>query len=401
MTVKVYRVKHRSGYAYTVCWHAGGRRQQRQFAKLSDAQDEAALRAAQLNSGRIEAAKSTMGVEDSAILAELRRLAAPLPPVSAIEEWARAREICGGHLIEAARAWAEKHSAASLPDVTVEDAVARFVAAKKRSGVDVRASYLRQLGRDERTSKRGPDRKVPSFLDAFRGQLIRSLTHQAIQAHLDSIPHPVSRNTRRTRIVTLFRWARKAGLLPQDLQTAAERTDAAQQENPVVGVITAEQLRRAFTLVRSKKKAYIPALALAALCGMRRSEVHAQEWKDIDLDRKFVRVTKAKRGTPARRLVPLNEAAIAWLSPFHQESGPVCENLTLDRVRDICRTADLDLADNGFRHSYISARVAVDSNVPSIALDAGNSPKVIFRHYRELMRPEEGADYLGVLPEPN
>jgi hypothetical protein len=75
----------------------------------------------------------------------------------------------------------------------------------------------------------------------------------------------------------------------------------------------------------------------------------------------------------------------------------MCSNLALDRIRGICRTARLDLADNGFRHTYISARVAMTSDLPRVALEAGTSEKVIRKHYLELMPKEEGAAWFDAI----
>jgi len=43
---------------------------------------------------------------------------------------------------------------------------------------------------------------------------------------------------------------------------------------------------------------------------------------------------------------------------------------------------------NAMRHSYISYRVAETQKVAQVALEAGNSPQMIFQHYRELVRPK-------------
>ena len=399
VATKVYRFQRKDGRdVYTAAWHVGGARLTKQFPSYAEAHAEATLKADQLSAGRVNAA-ATVTAEDGATLTEARRLCDGIPLVSALQEWAKARELCGGHLIEAAQAWQAKHEGSAMKDITVEDAVEEFIAAKQKNGIDVKASYRRQLASDPKSKRTPRPRTVPTFADAFRGQLLRNVTHQAIQAHLNEFLHPVSRNTRRTRIVSLFRWARKEGYLPQEIQTAAERTDAAVEHDTEIGVVTPEQLRQAFRLIHKKAPHYIPALTLAALCGMRRTEVHAQDWSDIDLKRKFVRVTRAKKNTPANRIIDLNDAAVAWLFAHQKKSGRVCSNLALDRIRAICATAKLPLAENGFRHAHISARVAVEADVKRIALDSGNSPDLIFSNYRKVMHPEEGKDYLEVGPE--
>ncbi len=53
---------------------------------------------------------------------------------------------------------------------------------------------------------------------------------------------------------------------------------------------------------------------------------------------------------------------------------------------------------NGFRHSYISYRVATLKDVPAVALESGNSPQVIFSNYRALATDAEAKAWFTILP---
>ena len=54
---------------------------------------------------------------------------------------------------------------------------------------------------------------------------------------------------------------------------------------------------------------------------------------------------------------------------------------------------------NALRHSYISYRVAQISDVAKVALEAGNSPQIIFQHYRELVRPDTAKAWFAIEPK--
>ena len=54
---------------------------------------------------------------------------------------------------------------------------------------------------------------------------------------------------------------------------------------------------------------------------------------------------------------------------------------------------------NGLRHSYISYRVAQTQNVAQVSLEAGNSPQMIFRHYRELVRTGDALKWFRIAPK--
>jgi hypothetical protein len=53
---------------------------------------------------------------------------------------------------------------------------------------------------------------------------------------------------------------------------------------------------------------------------------------------------------------------------------------------------------NALRHSFISYRVAETGDVPRTALEAGNSPKMIFRHYREVVDEESAKAWFSITP---
>ena len=52
----------------------------------------------------------------------------------------------------------------------------------------------------------------------------------------------------------------------------------------------------------------------------------------------------------------------------------------------------VEIVQNGLRHSFISYRVAAIKNVHQVSLEAGNSPRVIFSSYRELVEDEKRAE---------
>ena len=53
---------------------------------------------------------------------------------------------------------------------------------------------------------------------------------------------------------------------------------------------------------------------------------------------------------------------------------------------------------NALRHSFISYRVAKIKNVNEVAMEAGNSPDMIFKHDRKLATETEADAWFGVTP---
>ena len=53
---------------------------------------------------------------------------------------------------------------------------------------------------------------------------------------------------------------------------------------------------------------------------------------------------------------------------------------------------------NALRHSFISYRVAEIQDTAKVSLEAGNSPQIIFQHYRELVRLKEAKRWFAIEP---
>lgn len=400
--VKIYRIKHKttaSGFAYAVATRgADGKRHLSQFADLADATEEARLKAGQLNAGRVEGAEMTRSDRDE--LQAAKAITGAVPLLSALEEWRKARELTAGHTLTACEAWAARNGTA-FESVTLTEASKRFLAAKTASGVSVKKSY---------------GRVFPELLKVFGERTIATLDAKELQAWMEKrFPHPVTRNTVRKRCVSLWRWARKKNYLPRDVQSEAELIDTAQEPHLEIGIIDAATFARLLHFFREKHSQYLGALALAGFAGLRRSELHAQAWEDVNLEAGHLKVTAAKANTPAKRLIPLSPAAVQWLLLCANRKGLVSfnaeihrVNLAMDRIRDIAQAAKDDageplfppLPENCFRHACISHRVAQTGNVAETSLEMGNSAKIIFAHYRALVTKAEGEKWFTIPTEP-
>jgi integrase len=389
--VKVYRVKHRTakaGCVYSVAYVIAGARRLQQFTDLDAALEEARLRVGQLATGRVEAASISKPDRDE--LRSAQQLAGKVPLLAALKEWRHAHDLSRGHVIAAAEAWAARNGQNVRP-AKVSAVVSAFLKASTKAGKQVatdHASIFQAINTD---------------LGAYD---LTAVSASQLDRWLATRENPVSRNTYRKRIVAVWRWAQRKGFLPRDTKTEAEMTERAHEPAPVVGIISAKTFEKLLRFFHQKHPEYLPALVVAGFCGLRRSEVHAQKWDDINLEQKHLRVSKAKRGTPARRLVPLCDAAVEWLMLAPDKTEALCGNLAIDRIRHIAREARDDekvakfpaIPDNAFRHSYISHAVATTGDIPRVSLDSGNSPKEIQRHYRELVTKAEGDAWFTIRP---
>ena len=59
----------------------------------------------------------------------------------------------------------------------------------------------------------------------------------------------------------------------------------------------------------------------------------------------------------------------------------------------------VDWPQNALRHSFGSYHLAHFKNARALALEMGNSPGVIFKHYRQLVKPAAAALYWQIVPK--
>jgi hypothetical protein len=401
VVVKIYRVTARTtadGWAYTVAWVGPNGREKETKADLGEAKELAEQKASFLSAG-IEQG-SSISRSDILELAEGRRIANDLgmPMLSALGEWAKARQLAGAAVIEACEAWASSRTA-KIQRLTVEAAFKTFIEEKDAAKKQGTRTYLSKL--------------TPA-MTAFSGRPLDSITVGEWSKFLKRFRDPVTRNDVRKRIVTACRWAQANYHLSGDVRPEIEKTERAKEGLVKIGVLKPAEFEALLQFFREHHPRHLAALVLAGFCGVRAEEIHGkradpslrQVWEDIYIDRGFMSVTAAKENTPSNRIIHLCDAAVAWLRICPDESGNikgrrrgyVCQANAITRIRDIAATHDMPVPDNGFRHSWISYRIALTGDKASTATEAGNSVREIDKHYRVPLPKYLGEEWFSIVP---
>jgi len=287
-------------------------------------------------------------------------------------------------------------SVQTYESVTVQEAASRLLESKKDTSTDNQRTLRIQLAQ---------------FGRKFGKRKIASVTTTEIDAWLRKVAdNPRTRRNKRASIVTLWRWARDKGLLPQDMQTAAERTDfpsvQKQKRSQVIETWTAGELEKMLKVV---PHSYIPWIALSAFAGIRTLELFPNEkdpanrkrvleWEDIILTGKEPRiiVPAAVSKTAEKRTVPVSEPLAGWLKETNNRTGPVCNCVVpwkgvksrggksvIDLITDALQAK---WKRNALRHSYGTYRVLETDHVGKVALEMGNSERVVKNHYHDAGR---------------
>jgi integrase len=271
-----------------------------------------------------------------------------------------------------------RQQAASVP---IEEAIRRLIEAKRAAGRS--KSYLKLLAFNLR-----------KLSEQFEGRMIATITTSDMErffAGLSAAPH--TWNTVRQHAGTLWSYAIKTKLARENVVKGTER---ARNINDVPGILTPSQAA-AFLLESNDDLLAFHAISLFA--GLRVSEVKALDWRDVDLAGGFIHVQAKVSKTRSRRLVPILENLHAWLQPVAKPSGPVIgPNLRKRHEAARKRAGIKHWPDNCMRHSFVSYRLAATGNAAQVALESGHDQAILFRHYRELVRPKDAERFFSIVP---
>ena len=151
------------------------------------------------------------------------------------------------------------------------------------------------------------------------------------------------------------------------------------------------------------KPQMIPGIAIGLFAGLRRSEVCSLDWSEIDLQGRYIEVKAAKAKTRQRRLVTISDNLAAWLKPYEKTEGPVTWSTNQDvfgeRLKEIAEASGLkEWPHNALRHSFGSYFFAKSKDENRTAAEMGNTPGVVFKHYRALVRNGDENRYWAIKP---
>ena len=400
VSVRIYvkeRTKGGSTYTqYDVVDYVDGVRKFISFADEKRARAKAAeiaARIAPIEFGVLKLTGDERTAYETAITA-LRDVGVKLD--AAAIEFAENKRKLGSITITEAVAFFLKKNPTTLPPMTVEEAKVEFLKAKTADKVS--KIYIEDL-----------TWRLNAFAEKFNVQ-ISSITATDLNAFLRGLScGSRSRNNYRLAIATLIKFCEQVGYLHAgSIDTAAVKK--AKETDEEIEIFSAQEMSKLLLAAKTPLKmgvnhrytegnGMLPLLLLGGFAGLRTAEVERQRWEDINLERGFIRVTGAKGNTAMKRLVPISDSLKAWLMTCRKDKGPVLDIKWIhEAVKRLSTRAGVPWKHNALRHSFISYRCAETQDIAKTSFEAGNSPKMIHRHYRELVTPEQAAEWFAITP---
>jgi integrase len=287
----------------------------------------------------------------------------------------------GVTLRDAARFYAA-HLKAITGSRKVSEVVADLLAARTADGMSPR--YLGDLRW-----------RLGRFALSFGEEMIAGISASRIDQWLRGLGvGAATRNTFRRRVAALFNFARRRGYVTENPVADVER---AKERETEIEILSVSQVAR---LLLSASSDMLPFWAIGAFAGLRRAEIERLTWSEIDFDAGVIEVKASKSKTASRRLVTIQPNLRAWLAPYRTRSGRVSPVNLQRKIFEDRERAGLRAGwpQNALRHSFGSYYLAQFNDAAKLALEMGNSPATIFRHYRQLVKPKDAERYWKIMP---
>ena len=342
---------------YEVCWFVKGKRQRKYFKSHSAAVTK--WRAVRMARGAGLAEFEALPDDDK---------------VRLFQAWQRADG--GGYDLLTACMEYEREDEPTTP-IEFAEAQKLFMAAKTAKGL--RPESLK--------SYRSTFNQFGALFDRTN---LDAITGEKVQAWLDGRQYGPKRfNRALADLNTLRKWAEVQGYSVgrRDPFAKIERRLIDQGDVSILTVPqAADYLQQAVRVPECG-----PVTALVLCCGLRVSEALQTRPQDIDLDDGIVTVRGQAAKLRARRICNLQPMALKWLAQALDNGGllPLSQS-----VYDKARRANLPaIPANSLRHSFCSYHLAHFKNIGLTAEEAGNSPEMLAKHYKELVRPKAAAKF--------
>ncbi len=383
-SVPIYLSESKGRKRFIIAHYRDGKRLRQTFTDLAAAKKEAMFVAQRIQSGMQHVTDLKPHERDNYKKAVELLDSLGVPLVAAVEDYVQARKLAESESLTSMANDYRKFFKPLTRRVTVPELVAELLVAREQDGAS--KTYVSQL-----------KTILNRFAEAFPGEIL-GISSSDIDAWLRGLKVSASsRNSMLVCVKVLFSYARSQNCLPAEQKTAAEQLKKAKLKNDDdVAVFTPQEMRK---ILHAAPPHLIPILAIGAFSGIRMAELNRLDWSALDLDRGIIELRAGQAKTASRRIIPITPNLRAWIEPLPR-TGKVVRTVLLHReVTALARALKLEWPRNVLRHSFITYRIAKVKSADQVALEAGNSPSIIFKNYRELATEDQADEWFGILPK--
>jgi integrase len=395
-TAKIYKVATHSGTVYSVDYILDGKRTRRAFTDPEEAHGHAKAVVGDMAKGRVHDAKITG--RDADQLTEAKRMLAGTgtPLTVVVGEWVALKKKAGDIPLGAIVDYYLMHRPDKVNRTLVKDAVAKYLKDLDQDGAAPK--YLkeqsRMLNRFAGDFNLTLDMVTSAAVDEWVRNL-RGVNHRHAKKQQKAAPlAPRSRKNYLVALSALFNWARGQQMVPKtftEIQDVRHPKATASDPHP----LTVDEM---VNLLSAADDEFKPYLLLRGFAGIRADEITRMDWSMIGAD--YIRLPASVTKTKTGRIIPIQPNLAAWLAGCRQKKGKVCPYRNpSNKLTETTHKAGFAPRHNALRDAFVSYRVAVTQDAAKVALEAGNSPRVIAQSYLQLKTAEEGKAWFSIMPE--
>jgi hypothetical protein len=296
-----------------------------------------------------------------------------------------------------------KRSGEHLEQISASDAVGAFINANEAEYTNKRTWH-------------DIEERLARFSAHFGSRLLHEVTVFDVESFLATYSSGWYRWGTYKRLKPFFKFAARRKWVAVDPMTVIPVPKTPTPERAIYSV---DQFQALLWLAESKYEPMLPYVILAGFCYMRTAELvrmykseQVLQWSDVLWSDGLIHVrhgvAKGTLRASDERYVPFTDTARRWLEPIKGDGD--CVPHSAKRFGELWRAltdeARVARIDNGLRHSAISYSLAADpqNGLALVAQWAGNSESTIRKHYRRLLKPDEGRKWFAIRhqdePEP-
>jgi integrase/recombinase XerD len=265
--------------------------------------------------------------------------------------------------------------------------------------------------------------EIASFVgrmgQSFSGKRVPEVDDETVREFLgdyriddDKVPSDQTLKNLRTKLSQFFEFARiKKWITANPCDLVAQ--DGVERETHILTLEAAETLLKAAQGSPHRAVA-VPFVAVSLFAGLRPGEVEQLRWEDVHFDVEELDVLAATSKTGKLRHVRMQPTLVEWLTPFKQERGLlVCPawRMKWEEVRRSIGYRIGPVPEDGWskeskpwlpdvmRHTFASYWLPIHKSKAELALQMGNSEKVIDKHYRRTIRESVAEKFWALRPE--
>jgi integrase len=157
--------------------------------------------------------------------------------------------------------------------------------------------------------------------------------------------------------------------------------------------------------VQPEWKVFLPFVVINFFAPVRVAELLRLRWSDMYFETAKISIGRDKAKTRGNRLIAIRKPLATWLASYRncdktKKICPFTDRLITPLYSAMATAAGVEeWPKNVMRHTAISYLMAELGDENKVALEAGNSPKMIYQHYRNPMAELSKEEYFSLTPE--